>query len=382
MNARALVAATVLAAVVALACGRPAYAVPIFAERYGFSCTQCHTAVPDLNAFGNAFRKAGFRLPKVEQHRDFPFALRFQDTWTKDLLPSQSRRFNNLLVLMSSANFGRDGEYSYFARYLFGSQGAAGSLYFAFGQHVDDRGHTVKLGLYDLGTIVQATQRNDTITPPIAYTESVGHSSANFTTPRLGVMFGDLNQKEDVELSVSFDEYHGAAYGAPAPPSDLAQSFAKPEVFGTATFQVDPGLKIGALGMLGDRNFVSRSTGATFQDGYGREGVQAEWASDRWDLVGQQLWGRDANPDGFGSATGFSGGFLDLKYRPTRHSYLAVRYDAAANPYSSRQWDFYGVAAPTADSRVVLELVKFIDRPGAISVESAQLLFAVPWAKR
>jgi hypothetical protein len=382
MNARTLFNATVLAAAVTVACRLPASAVPIFAERYGFSCAQCHTAVPDLNAFGNAFRKAGFRLPKVAKHHEFPFALRFQNTWTKDLLPSQSRRFNNLAALISTANFGHDDEYSYFARYLFGSQGAAGSLFFAFGQHVDDRGRTVRLGLYDLGTIVQATQRNDTITAPIAYTESVGHSSANFTTPRLGAMFGELNQHEDVELSISFDEYHGAAYGAPAPPSDLAQSFAKPELFGTATFQLDPALRLGVLGLLGDRGFTSRSTGKTFQDGYVREGVQADWTSDRWDLTAQQLWGRDANSDGFGSVTGFSGGFLDLKYRPTRNSYLAVRYDAAANPYASRQLDFYGAVAPTEHSRVVLELVRFIDRPGAISVESAQLLFAVPFVKR
>ncbi len=382
MNARAFLFACVAAAVALSACRLPASAVPIFAERYGFSCMQCHTAVPDLNAFGNAFRKAGFRLPKVKTNHDFPFALRFQNTWTKDLLPSQSRRFNNLLVLISTANFGHDDEYSYFTRYLFGSQGAAGSLYFAFAQHVDDSGHTVRLGLYDLGTIVQATQRNDTITAPIAYTESVGHSAANFTTPRLGAMFGELNQHEDIELSISFDEYHGAAYGAPAPPSDLAQSFAKPELFGTATFQLNPALKLGALGLLGDRSFTSRSTGTTFQDGYGREGVQGEWSSDRWDLTGQQVWGRDSNPDGFGSVTGFSGGFLDLKYRPTRHSYLAVRYDAAANPFVARQWDFYGATAPTEHSRVVLELVRFIDRPGAISVESAQLLFAVPFVKR
>src|SRR5579872_5434495 len=270
----------------------PARAVPIFAERYGFSCAQCHTAVPDLNAFGNAFRKAGFRLPKATTHHEFPFALRFQNTWTKDLLPSQSRRFNNLAVLISTANFGRNDEYSYFARYLFGSQGAAGSLFFAFGQHVDDQGRTVRLGLYDLGTIVQATQRNDTITAPLAYTESVGHSAANFTTPRLGAMFGELNKHEDVELSIAFDEYHGAAYGAPAPPSDLAESFGRPELFGSYTYTWTDGLSLGALGLDGKRDFVSRTTGASYSDVFYRDGIQGSWVSadTRWNLLGQQIW--------------------------------------------------------------------------------------------
>jgi hypothetical protein len=106
MTARSVFATALIAAVFAVAGARPAEAVPIFAERYGFSCAQCHTAVPDLNAFGNAFRKAGYRLPKVPTHSEFPFAIRFQNTWTKDLLPSQSRRFNNLLSLISTADFG------------------------------------------------------------------------------------------------------------------------------------------------------------------------------------------------------------------------------------------------------------------------------------
>jgi hypothetical protein len=202
MTARSTIAAVLTVTFLAALAARPAQAVPIFAERYGFSCAQCHTAVPDLNAFGNAFRKAGYRLPKVPTHREFPFAIRFQNTWTKDLLPSQTRRFNNLLVLISTADFGRNHEYSYFTRYLIGSQGAAGSLYYLFGQHVDDRGRVARLGLFGLETIEQVTQRNDTITAPIAYTESVGHSSANLTTPRLGAMIGERNDREDLSLVV------------------------------------------------------------------------------------------------------------------------------------------------------------------------------------
>jgi mono/diheme cytochrome c family protein len=52
MTARIAFASALAAAVLAMLCTRPAEAVPIFAERYGFSCAQCHTAVPDLNAFG------------------------------------------------------------------------------------------------------------------------------------------------------------------------------------------------------------------------------------------------------------------------------------------------------------------------------------------
>jgi hypothetical protein len=44
---------------------RPASAIPIFAQRYHLQCETCHSVLPELNAFGNAFRNHGYRLPSV-----------------------------------------------------------------------------------------------------------------------------------------------------------------------------------------------------------------------------------------------------------------------------------------------------------------------------
>jgi len=376
----------VLLAAVAFAALAPARAnaVPIFAERYGFKCTQCHTAVPELNAFGEHFRRAGYRLPNVPQNQVVPIALRLQDVWTKDLLPSQTRRFNALAIAISTDNFGRDQSYSYFTRYLFGSQGAAGSLYYGYLQHVQDSGAFERVGLFPLQTIANATQRLDTITSQPAYTYTVGHSLANFSTPRLGVEFGKRTDGEDIELAASIDEYHGAAYGAPAPPSDLQQAFARPELFGTANIQVTPGLQLGVLGLDGDRAFKSRTTGAYFSDVYYRDGFEGMWTllNDKFELTGQQLWGHDDNADGFGTAARSSGGFLTFKYRPTHNAYIGIRYDAAANPFANRDYDYYAVWAPTIHARLVLEHVKPIGFGAAPPSTSAQLLFALPFEKK
>ena len=361
-----------------------ASAVPIFAERYGFKCTQCHTAVPELNAFGEHFRRAGYRLPNVPRQREFPLALRLQENWTKDLLPSQNRRFNTLAIAISTADFGRDDRYSYFYRYLFGSQGAAGSTFYGFVQHVAPvSGAFERIGLFGLQTIANANQRLDTITSQPAYTYTVGHSLANLATPRLGVEFGQRNDREDVEVAVSFDEYHGAAYGAPAPPSDFAQSFARPEIFATANFALSPELQVGALGLNGKRAFTSRSTGGIFSDVYYRDGLQAAWTSPsrRFEVTGQQLWGHDDDTDGFGTPVTSSGGFLTLKYRPAHNAYVGIRYDAAANPFVSRDEDFYAVWAPTIHARLVLEHVRPLGLGGAVSSTNAQLLFALPFEK-
>jgi len=368
----------------ALAFPSRASAVPIFAERYGFKCTQCHTAVPELNSFGEHFRRAGYRLTNVPQRHVVPIALRLQEVWTKDLLPSQNRRFNALAVAISSANFGPDDENSYFARYLFGSQGAAGSLYYGFLQHVTpSNGDFERVGLLPLQTVANATQRLDTITSQPAYTYTVGHSLANLATPRLGVNFGKRTDTVDLEFVAAFDEYHGAAYGAPAPPSDLAQSFSRPELFATANVALTPSLTVGILGLNGKREFTSRATGLSYSDVYYRDGLEGMWTSPsrRFEVTGQQLWGRDDDSDGFGTPLESSGGFLTLKYRPTHNTYVGVRYDAAANPFAQRDYDFYAVWAPTIHSRLVLEHTKPIGFGAAPQATQAELLFALPFEK-
>jgi hypothetical protein len=78
----------VLAAVVlgVLAPFRPAAAVPIFARKYQTSCQTCHIAFPKLNAFGEAFRLNGYRMPAEteDQVKEAPVSLgseAYAKTW-------------------------------------------------------------------------------------------------------------------------------------------------------------------------------------------------------------------------------------------------------------------------------------------------------------
>lgn len=47
----------------ALASPSPVHAIPTFARKYGTSCATCHVAYPRLNAFGEAFKNNGYRMP-------------------------------------------------------------------------------------------------------------------------------------------------------------------------------------------------------------------------------------------------------------------------------------------------------------------------------
>ena len=45
----------------------PSYGIPAFARKYQTSCTTCHNNYPELNDFGEAFKKNGFKFPKDDE---------------------------------------------------------------------------------------------------------------------------------------------------------------------------------------------------------------------------------------------------------------------------------------------------------------------------
>ncbi len=58
-----LLVAVFVLAMTAMSFPKKANAVPDFAQKYHFSCAVCHTVFPNLNPFGRAFWRNGFRLP-------------------------------------------------------------------------------------------------------------------------------------------------------------------------------------------------------------------------------------------------------------------------------------------------------------------------------
>ena len=86
-------AVLVVAVLGVLAPSRPASAVPIFARKYQTSCQTCHIVFPKLNAFGEAFRLNGYRMPAEteEQVKETPVSLgseAYAKTWPSMVYPS------------------------------------------------------------------------------------------------------------------------------------------------------------------------------------------------------------------------------------------------------------------------------------------------------
>ena len=64
-----------------------ATAIPAFARKYGLRCSACHTAWPELNAFGQRFKDNGFQLgndrdsPIWQSNAYWPIAMRTTPQW-------------------------------------------------------------------------------------------------------------------------------------------------------------------------------------------------------------------------------------------------------------------------------------------------------------
>src|SRR5215468_4244145 len=63
----AVVAAVVVVMGVMLASVPKTSAIPAFSRKYQTSCTTCHNNYPELNDFGEAFKKNGFKFPKDDE---------------------------------------------------------------------------------------------------------------------------------------------------------------------------------------------------------------------------------------------------------------------------------------------------------------------------
>jgi hypothetical protein len=57
----------ILAVVTLLVTAPTGKAIPAFSRKYGTSCTTCHSNFPELNDFGEAFKKNGFKFPKDDE---------------------------------------------------------------------------------------------------------------------------------------------------------------------------------------------------------------------------------------------------------------------------------------------------------------------------
>jgi hypothetical protein len=319
----------------------PARAIPIFAQRYHLRCTQCHSVLPELNAFGNYFRSHGYRLP-LPEHGTTVFAIRYQMEYDKQPAPD-SPRFVPGGIVLGSANLG---SITAFLHYSLGAGGGPSATYLAFLSQYNEHTQTLyRAGLYELPLLQSPGERLDDLQQYGYYGAHVGLNNLPLSSPRWGLQAERTFGKLRVFTTASVGAFQGAPYGGKPVNTGESTWMKFPELSAwlrytlaqttKADFDVGASALGGTLGVL--------TTGKQpFADLYTRYGMLAHGSYGPLDLQAEQWYGVDHDADGLLSVIHSSGGYVRLKYYPIPHAYLGLRYDAYANPFITRDFVYYG----------------------------------------
>lgn len=353
-----------------LFCGARAQAIPIFAQRYLLTCETCHSVLPELNAFGTSFREHGYQLP-LPKHGTTVVAIRYQLQWEKD--PVNSRRYTTGGVLLGNLDVS---QITAFVHYNLGAQGGPAGLYLGYLAGYNKHTQTLyRGGLFELPLVQSPGQRLDDLQQYGYYGTHVGLNDLPLASPRWGLQIERTTGNFRFDFVADDGEFKGAAYGGAPSPTGETTWAAHPELalFGRA--KVIDSLVVGGTLMEGSRHIVLTGKSG-FDDPYTRENLFLEFAPGKFQLTADQWWGHDQNADGFGSPVASSGGYVRAKYYPTPHSYVAVRYDASANPFIARDFVYYGAFMITPHVRFVLQDVATV---GSTSSLGAAFTVGFPW---
>ena len=357
---------------VALFCA-PARAIPIFAQRYHFRCGQCHSVLPELNAFGNYFRSHGYRLP-LPEHGTTIFAIRYQMEYDKQPAPDNPRFTPGGIVLGS----GNIGPITAFIHYTLGAGGGPAATFLLF--FSDYNQHTQSLfrvGLYELPLAQSPGERLDDLQQYGYYGAHVGLNNLPLSAPRWGLQGERTFGKLDAYLTASIASFQGAPYGGKPVPTGETTYMKQPELSlwlrDTLAQTNKSELDLGATA-LGGTLGVTPTGRPTFADLYERYGLLAHARYGDLDFQAEQWYGDDHDADGFLTNQHSSGGYARLKYYPIPHAYFGVRYDAFANPFINRDVVYYG-AVQIAPFRI---LAQEVQQPAAHPYFSAALTVAFP----
>lgn len=348
-----------------------ARAIPLFAQRYRLQCGACHTVLPELNAFGLSFRAHGYRLP-LPKHGTTGIALRYQLEYEQNPAPG-SRRFSPGGVLLSNADIGA---ISAFVHYNLGAGGGPAALFLGYLATYDAHTQTLyRAGLFELPLAQSPGQRLDDLAQYGYYGTHVGLNDLALSSPRWGVQIERTSGSVVGDLTVATGEYKGSAYGGKPLYTGETTSARSPEIGLFLRAPLRSGIDAGIEWIFGTRWIVPAGSGG-FADGYHRAGLMLHASRGRFDLQTEQWWGRDANADGFGTVLGSSGGYVRLKYYPTPHAYLGVRYDATASPFITRDVVYYAAFQVTPHARLLVQQLQAIGGSGHFGVA---LTVGAPW---
>ena len=370
-SATVLLLAVLLLALVAA----EAPAVPVFARKYGFVCTMCHTTFPNLNDFGLKFRMNGYNIPGSEDQEKSvlatgaPFAARTMAGFTSDKFAPgggadevSQFRLNGLDLFAAGAIGPRKGFFMGYKPSITGGsgvdsqEGALEQASVVFSQ-LGSTWLNVRVGRYEAAYVPFSQLRSIAMAPYEIYSFDGSPTALDPAIRGSRNTFLLADTADGLEITgygqQSFQYAVGLTNGSRANsssdgPSDVYVRAAY--VFGDGLGQVG-GQRLGLTGYFGQ----ARGEGITDRNSFTRLGVDASLNAGPFSAWVQWLQGWDDgafNAYASGEEYEFSGGFVQLNHL-TGASTRFVRYDwvdtPATDSHDISRWTL-GWRHPVADN--------------------------------
>ncbi len=350
MNSRILACLSFLALAVAGLAVQDAAAVPVFARKYGFECTMCHSNAPRLNDFGQLYRMNGYRLPGRENDEktvlevQAPVAFRtsagynldhFNDSaGQRDLSALQVNGFD----LLSGGLLGRTIGYSLvYVPQMVASRGVVGqtgnlemaSVVFS---GLAQTWLNVRVGRYEPAFVPFSVKRQLSVAPYEILDMSFP-GGPSFSETQTGIEVSGYGKNR-------FNYAAGLLTG-----SNLNRSDDNPtDFYGRASYVIGPGQgqtagqRIGILGYYGKAR--TEELAVDTKETFSRLGGEASLNYAHCNLALEYLYGWDKAPlwgQTDGKTVTWSGGFAELSYLPCTEAVAFARYDYVNKPSIDNQ---------------------------------------------
>lgn len=311
-----------LTLIAALSVGVPhcADAVPIFAHEYALVCQKCHSTIPALNAFGQAFLDHGYALPGVTPKRVFPIATKENFAYSSE--PDRSglpKAVVDEVELFIAGTLGSRA--NYFIEQYVVDGGRHGSLRDAWLQYrfTSDTAKvplSLQAGSFTLPLPVDPESFRETSSHYAVFDQTLGNNPFTFFEPKIGLQARIGSNTHGTSLRILALSGHDKQSGIPALGTDV-MVFAQ-QSLGPMTFSA--------------YEYTGRRTDAATTDRFERHGFGISYASRRWSSETVVQTSRDTSIDGRGNAGSASGGFSQVRYEFNRRFFALVRYDGTNDP--------------------------------------------------
>ncbi|GAC1574609.1 MAG: hypothetical protein NVS3B7_06580 [Candidatus Elarobacter sp.] len=314
-----IVAALVLLGNVVAA--QPAAAIPVFAHRYELTCQACHTAVPRLTAFGEAFLAGGYRLPGRSERATLPVAIKVNLAYGSETSGGLPKAVVDEVEALAGGRIGRRG--AYFAeQYVVdgGQPGRTRDLWVSW--RVTPQGARSSLwlrgGAFTLDLPVDPETFRETTDHYALWDQTAGDNPFTFFAPKTGLA-ARVGGGRGFSATVAALQAHDAGSGLPSRGIDRYAY-----VQHTSGEVVLSAYRLDGARRIGDRD-----------DRFWREGYGASVGHGRARVDAVYQRGFDARPTADG-ALRTSGGFLQGRYELTPRAFALARYDATQDTAFSR----------------------------------------------